>query len=99
MDLNERQTGAATHYHATYVDPIWNVGLVRTRKIGAHIFYRFPRGSEWVQARNAVAQKRAYRARVASFEARGFGIAPGQAERDAVNALQLKESTTLSPAP
>ena len=47
MDLNERKTGGATHYHATYVDPIWNSGLIKTRKIGTHIFYRFPRGSEW----------------------------------------------------
>ena len=59
MDLHERRTGAATHYHATYVDPIWNAGLVRTNKIGAHIFYRFPRGSEWTRARDAVARKRA----------------------------------------
>ena len=98
MDLNERLTGSATHYHATYVDPIWNVGLVRTNKIGAHIFYRFPRGSEWAKARNAVAQKRAYRARLASYEASGYGIAPGQSERDAVNALQLR-ANTVSPAP
>jgi len=98
MDLNERRTGAATHYHATYVDPIWNVGLVRTNKIGAHIFYRFPRGSEWAKARNAVAKKRAYRARVASYQANGYGVAPALAEREAVNALQLRDNT-LSPAP
>jgi len=47
MDLNERKTGGATHYHATYVDPVWNSGLIKTRQIGTHIFYRFPRGSEW----------------------------------------------------
>lgn len=47
MDLNERKTGGATHYHATYVDPIWNSGLIKTRQIGTHIFYRFPRGAEW----------------------------------------------------
>lgn len=69
MDLHERRTGSATHYHATYVDPIWNVGLVRTNKIGAHIFYRFPRGAEWAVARNAVAEKRAARARAASYQA------------------------------
>lgn len=67
MGLNERRTGSATHYHATYVDPIWNVGLVRTNKIGAHIFYRFPRGAEWAVARNAVARKKEARARVASL--------------------------------
>lgn len=47
MDLNERKTGGATHYHATYVDPVWNSGLIRTKQIGLHIFYRFPRGGEW----------------------------------------------------
>lgn len=47
MDLNERKTGGATHYHATYVDPVWNSGLIKTRQIGTHIFYRFPRGAEW----------------------------------------------------
>jgi len=63
MDLNERKTGGATHYHATYVDPIWNSGLIKTRKIGTHIFYRFPRGSEWsvASARQSarLAQRRA----------------------------------------
>lgn len=47
MDLNERKTGGATHYHATYVDPVWNSGLIKTSQIGVHIFYRFPRGGEW----------------------------------------------------
>lgn len=50
MDLNERKTHGATHYHATYVNPVWNSGLIRTEKIGTHIFYRFPRGSEWTVA-------------------------------------------------
>lgn len=63
MDLNEGQTGGATHYHATYVNPVWNSGLIRTNKIGTHIFYRFPRGSEWsvASARQAarLAQRRA----------------------------------------
>ena len=34
--------GAATHYHAYYVSPAWRAELVRTDRIGAHIFYRFP---------------------------------------------------------
>ncbi len=63
MDLNEGHTGGATHYHATYVDPVWNSGLIRTEKIGTHIFYRFPRGAEWsvASARQAarLAQRRA----------------------------------------
>lgn len=58
MELNEERTGGATHYHATYVDPVWNAGLIRTDKIGAHIFYRFPRGAEWAQVRQDFSRKR-----------------------------------------
>lgn len=76
MDLHERRTGSATHYHATYVDPIWNVGLVRTNKIDTHIFYRFPRGSEWAAARSAVARKQAYRAQLASYDPNSGDVAP-----------------------
>lgn len=39
-------TRRATHYHTTEVDPYWNDNLVRTRRIGSHIFYRFPNRSE-----------------------------------------------------
>lgn len=94
MGLNDRSTGSATHYHATYVDPIWNVGLVRTNKIGAHIFYRFPRGSEWVKAREAVAEKKAYRARLASYESEGYDIVSGGLQGSG----QLEE-ISVSPAP
>lgn len=60
MELNEEQTGGATHYHATYVDPVWNAGLIRTDRIGLHIFYRFPRGAEWASVeRDFAARKRA----------------------------------------
>ena len=58
MDLHEQRTGGATHYHATYVDPIWSAGLIKTDRIGAHIFYRFPRGAEWVQARAELKRRR-----------------------------------------
>ncbi|MEL7453905.1 MAG: cell wall hydrolase, partial [Pseudomonadota bacterium] len=68
MDLHERRTGSATHYHATYVDPLWNAGLVRTNRIDTHIFYRFPRGGEWARAREAVARKRANLQRRISYE-------------------------------
>ena len=58
MNLNEERTGGATHYHATYVDPIWNSGLIQTKKVGLHIFYRFPRGAEWASVeRNFLARK------------------------------------------
>jgi hypothetical protein len=35
-------TGNATYYHATSVKPRWVSKLVRTTKIGAHVFYRDP---------------------------------------------------------
>ncbi len=33
-------TDQATHYHASHVDPSWARGLVRTARIGEHVFYR-----------------------------------------------------------
>lgn len=33
-------TEGATHYHATYVNPSWNLAYHRVGQIGAHIFYR-----------------------------------------------------------
>lgn len=53
LKLEEPRTGGATHYHATYVNPVWNAGLIQTSHIGTHIFYRFPRGAEWASARAA----------------------------------------------
>ena len=35
-------TGRATHYHTRAVRPVWSRNLVRTARIGAHIFYRYP---------------------------------------------------------
>ena len=55
MNLAEDRTGGATHYHATYVDPVWSAGLIKTDKIGLHVFYRFPRGAEWAKVRSASA--------------------------------------------
>ena len=58
MNLAEDRTGGATHYHATYVDPVWSAGLIKTDKIGLHVFYRFPRGSEWAKVRQDYNNKR-----------------------------------------
>ncbi len=70
MELHEERTGGATHYHATYVDPIWNAGLVKTDQIGLHIFYRFPRGAEWASVeRNFEARKRQTELRLAELDA------------------------------
>ena len=46
MGFAQPVTRRATHYHTTEVDPYWNDSLVRTRRIGTHIFYRFPNRSE-----------------------------------------------------
>lgn len=35
-------TAAATHFHATHVRPGWARRLVRTARIGDHVFYRYP---------------------------------------------------------
>ncbi|MFN3613478.1 MAG: cell wall hydrolase [Rubrimonas sp.] len=35
-------TGAATHFHATRVNPGWSRRLERTARIGDHVFYRYP---------------------------------------------------------
>jgi len=92
MDLHERRTGSATHYHATYVDPIWNAGLVRTNRIDTHIFYRFPRGSEWATARRAVERKRQSLARrVAAVEQTKQGAGSGKSTDSSV--------AVMSPAP
>lgn len=43
--LTERprsRIGNSTHYHTDYVDPVWNKTLVKTAKVGTHIFYTFP---------------------------------------------------------
>jgi hypothetical protein len=34
------QTGRATNYHTVAVSPYWAGGMLRTRQIGSHIFYR-----------------------------------------------------------
>jgi hypothetical protein len=42
MGFGRDVTRRATHYHTVAVDPHWSGSLVRTRRIGTHIFYRFP---------------------------------------------------------
>lgn len=61
LKLSRPLTSDATHYHTTAVAPVWRAGLIRTDQFGAHIFYRFPRGSEWSGARARLAEERAAR--------------------------------------
>ena len=105
MDLNERKTGGATHYHATYVDPVWNSGLIKTRQIGTHIFYRFPRGAEWsvATARQSarLAQRRAGLKTI--VPAGAASVAPTElltpASSDELNARALQEVRTSGRLP
>lgn len=70
LGLNTPLTGEATHYHADYVNPVWNSSLIETRVVGTHIFYRFPRGTEWAMVREREAQRvEAVMAAVAKAEA------------------------------
>jgi spore germination cell wall hydrolase CwlJ-like protein len=55
LGLSKPITNHATHYHTDYVNPYWKAGMVETKVIGTHIFYRFPKtSSEWSTARNAL---------------------------------------------
>lgn len=76
MDLHERRTNGATHYHATYVNPVWNSGLVRTTRIKTHIFYRFPRGGEWASADRKLAQRLGRRNGITKVSARASASQP-----------------------
>jgi spore germination cell wall hydrolase CwlJ-like protein len=99
MNQHERRTNGATHYHATYVNPVWNSGLVKTNKIGLHVFYRYPRGGEWARAersqraRNATIRKASIARQNAAVEADLFDTA---ATVDDLNVLSL--STVASRA-
>lgn len=76
MDLHERRTNGATHYHATYVNPVWNSGLVRTTRIKTHIFYRFPRGGEWASADRKLAERLGRRSGITKVSARASAPNP-----------------------
>ena len=39
-DPKTNYTNGADHYHADYVNPYWTKSLVKTTKIGRHIFYK-----------------------------------------------------------
>lgn len=95
LDLDEPRTGGATHYHATYVNPVWNSGLIQTSRIGTHIFYRFPRGSEWASAKAA---ERARIAKASAKEESGTSATIMTITSDTED-LNKKSLNVLSPAP
>ncbi|MEM8616985.1 MAG: cell wall hydrolase [Pseudomonadota bacterium] len=99
MGLSEMKTGGATHYHATYVNPVWNSGLVRTTRIGTHIFYRFPRGSEWALASARQKQRLNSRSRVikASLPDRVSGAVKPQVLKTVAAQPANRSSAPLTP--
>jgi len=46
----ETSVGAATHYHADYVVPVWAATMLKLTKLGRHIFYRWPGAAAYVVA-------------------------------------------------
>ncbi|WP_084417896.1 cell wall hydrolase [Henriciella litoralis] len=94
LDLDEPRTDGATHYHATYVNPVWNSGLVRTSKIGTHVFYRFPRGAEWASARAAQKSRLAKAETGGGVDSSIMTITSEQTED-----LNAKSLSVISPAP
>jgi hypothetical protein len=46
----ETSVGAATHYHADYVVPVWATTMLKLTKLGRHIFYRWPGAAAYVVA-------------------------------------------------
>jgi len=46
----EASVGAATHYHADYVVPVWAGTMLKLAKLGRHIFYRWPGAAAYMVA-------------------------------------------------
>jgi hypothetical protein len=46
----ETSVGAATHYHADYVVPVWAAAMLKLTKLGRHIFYRWPGAAAYMVA-------------------------------------------------
>lgn len=100
MNLAEDRTGGATHYHATYVDPVWSAGLIKTDKIGLHVFYRFPRGSEWAKVRSASASRSAPAPVVATAETKDLNAESLSVLREATaDEMRVAAKVEASAAP
>jgi spore germination cell wall hydrolase CwlJ-like protein len=100
MNLAEDRTGGATHYHATYVDPVWSAGLIKTDKIGLHVFYRFPRGSEWAKVRSASASRSAPAPVVAEAETKDLNAESLSVLREATaDEMRVAAKVEASAAP
>lgn len=99
LGLNTPVTNKATHYHTDYVNPYWAAGLVETKIIGTHIFYRFPKTSkEWGAARMALAAQDMHNETLEALEALDMedGIAVVGSGSDMVDTATLNPSATLT---
>ncbi len=75
MGLNKPITNKATHYHTDYVNPYWSAGMIATKTVGTHIFYRFPKGgAEWSRVRLALSAQAAHQAAAAAVPSEAIAI-------------------------
>ncbi|MBL8551881.1 MAG: cell wall hydrolase [Hyphomonadaceae bacterium] len=78
--------GSSTHYHTNAVSPRWRYMLVETARLGDHVFYRLPSGSE-----RAVLLQRA--------AARRAAAPPSTIEAETAEDLEVIEETSPVEAP
>ncbi len=101
LGLNTPVTNKATHYHTDYVNPYWKAGMVETKVIGTHIFYRFPKTpAEWTTARIALQAQEVNDTEVPppAFLAVGEELADLEAPAS-VSLVPVFAETAASPAP
>lgn len=99
LGLNTPVTNKATHYHTDYVNPYWAAGLVETKIIGTHIFYRFPKTSkEWGAARMALAAQDMHNQTLEALDALDMqdGIEIVGSSSDLIEASPLNPAATLT---
>ncbi len=104
LGLNKPVTNKATHYHTDYVNPYWKAGMVETKVIGTHIFYRFPKTTaEWNAARIALqAQEQREQALPVGLDLIAVGGEEGAdtAEPSAVSLVPVAaETAAITPQP
>ena len=103
LGLNTPVTNKATHYHTDYVNPYWKAGMVETKVIGTHIFYRFPKTSaEWTTARIALQAQEASEAAPAPVFLTVGGEEPVDLEAPPVSVSLLPvsaDTAAITPAP
>lgn len=99
LGLNTPVTNKATHYHTDYVNPYWAAGLVETKIIGTHIFYRFPKtAKEWGAARMALAAQDMHNQTLDALDAMDMqdGIEIVGSSSDLIEATPLNPAATLT---